>query len=262
MTAQEANTAAIKKKIGESMPGTPFYPELIEEIIKEDYTEEGPALRESILNSLKITEEKTKTVVKAVSYRVYLTDGLKIICGSGSSLGEIVAKIEANETTLANQRKSVWEKIKTAFRQMMNNESVDRVIDLEYMDPLKAVPVKLKLNYHQFRSDLEKKIRMFTGITFQGGSVQRFDSMSEEQLISLLEKNIREVQIIHRTLTALDEYYKAEAPKDLRDKIKGIRPELAAVKNSFVKANQLRHEYTAHKEEEEQMKRLGIAPGV
>jgi hypothetical protein len=32
------------------------------------------------------------------------------------------------------------------------------------------------------------------------------------------------------------------------------------MKNSIVKANQLRYEYNAQKEEEEQMKRLGINP--
>jgi hypothetical protein len=82
--------------------------------------------------------------------------------------------------------------------------------------------------------------------------------MSEEQLVGMLERSVRETQNLHRILTAVDDYFKTAVPKDLREKIKGIRPELASIKNAFVKANQLRHEYSAHKEEEEQMQRLGI----
>jgi hypothetical protein len=84
--------------------------------------------------------------------------------------------------------------------------------------------------------------------------------MGEDQIIAWLEKNIREVQSVHKTLTALDEYFKTEASRDERDRIKGIKPELSTIKNSILRANQMRHEYSAQKEEEEQMKRLGIKP--
>jgi len=262
MSAADANAANIKKKIASDMPGTPFYQELIEEIIKEDYSGQGAAMREAVLNSLKVVDDKPKAVKKKVSYKSYLIDGIRVIGGAASSLAEVIAKIDENETTLANQKKSVWEKIKIAFRQMINSEPDERIIDLEYMDPVKAVPVKLRVNYHQFHADLEKKIRILSSLGVQGSAASRIDSMGEEQLVNLLEKTIRDVQVVHRTLTALDEFYKAEAPKDLRDKIKGVRPELAAIKNSFVKANQLRHEYSAQKEEEEQMKRLGISPNA
>jgi len=260
MSAAEANAANIKKKIAAEMPGTPFYPDLIEELIKEDYSSQSADLREAVLNSLKIVSEKPKTVKKPVSYKPILVDGMRVIAGTAPTLNEIIVKIDENETVLENQKRSVWEKIKLALRQMMNKEPDERIIDLEYMDPVKAVLVKQRINYHQFHSDLEKKIRMFSGIGPQGANAARLDSMSEEQLVSLLEKNIRDVQVLHRTLGALDVYYKAEAPKTLRDKIRGIKPELAAIKNSFVKANQFRHEYSAQKEEEEQMKRLGITP--
>ena len=84
--------------------------------------------------------------------------------------------------------------------------------------------------------------------------------MTEEQIISYLEKNIRDVQFLHRTLGALDDFFKSNATADDRAKIKGIKPELGAIKNSIVKANQLRYEFSAQKEEEDQMKRLGINP--
>jgi hypothetical protein len=75
-----------------------------------------------------------------------------------------------------------------------------------------------------------------------------------------LEKNIRETQMMHKTLTALDEYFKTSADRDVRERIKGIKPELGTIKNVIIRANAKRHEYGAQKEEEEQLKRLGVNP--
>jgi hypothetical protein len=40
--------------------------------------------------------------------------------------------------------------------------------------------------------------------------------------------------------------------------IKGIKIEIGALKNAVVKANQKKYEYIAQKEEQEQLKKLGI----
>jgi hypothetical protein len=70
------------------------------------------------------------------------------------------------------------------------------------------------------------------------------------------------LQNLHRTFAALDEYYKSSLPKSERGKIKGIKPELSTVKNCTIRANSLRHDYSAQKEEEEQLKRLGVNAGT
>jgi hypothetical protein len=93
-----------------------------------------------------------------------------------------------------------------------------------------------------------------------GPATAKLAAMAEDQIITYLERSIRDVQFFHRTMSALDEYFKAKAPQADREKIKGIKPELATIKNAIVRANQLRHEYSAQKEEEEQLKRLGINP--
>jgi len=65
---------------------------------------------------------------------------------------------------------------------------------------------------------------------------------------------------MHKTLSALDEFFKAEVNKEDRDKVRGIKPELATIKNAIVRANSKRHDYSAQKEEEEQLRRLGVKP--
>jgi hypothetical protein len=260
MTAAEANIAAIRKKFTAALPRKPFYQELVEEIIKEDYSPDGPALQQNILNSLKVAENKPKAAKAKASFKVTLLEGIQVAGSVSTTLNEIGLKLDENETLLANQKKSFWEKVKLLWQQMMNQEPEEVVYDVEFMDPTKGIPVKEKVNFHHFRREMDRKNRTLASLGFHGAAQAKLDAMSEDQLIVFLEKNIREVQSLHRTLTALDEFFKANVPREDRDKVKGIKPELAAIKNAIVRANQLRHEYSAQKEEEEQMRRLGISP--
>ncbi|MCL2214697.1 MAG: hypothetical protein FWC06_05740 [Treponema sp.] len=259
MSAGEATLDNIKKKMSSAMQGKPFYKELIEEIIKEDYAGEGGDLRESILNTLKVKEDKPKTAKQAVDFKKILLDGIVVIGGASNTLGEIITKITDNNAVLESRKKGFFEAIKELIRQITNAEPEEVVFNIERMDDTKGVPVKEKLYFRQFLSDLDKKIKILTSFC-RGPAYNKLSAMSEDQIISYLERNIREVQNFHKTLSAIDDFFKATASAEDRDKIKGIKPDLSALKNTYVKANQLRYEYSAQKEEEEQMRSLGIAP--
>jgi len=261
MTAGDATPENIRKKMPSVMPGTPFYKELIEEIIKEDYSKSGTDLRDTILNSLRVAEEKPKAAKAPVNYKNILLDGIQVIGGASNSLNEICAKLDENQQVLENRKKGFFEMIKEFIRQITNAEPEEVIYTVEYLDQTKGTPVKEKVNFHSFRDELDKKIKILTSF-MRGPAYNKLAAMTEEQIISYLEKNIRDVQFLHKTLGALDDFFKANAVAEDREKIKGIKPELSALKNSIVKANQLRYEYSAQKEEEDQMKRLGINPTV
>ncbi|MDR0877530.1 MAG: hypothetical protein LBN21_05715 [Treponema sp.] len=262
MPAAEATAANIKKKLSTALPGKPFYQELVEELIKEDYSRDGPILQETILKSLKLEDAKPKAVKAPVSFKAILLEGIQVIGSVASTFAEIGSKLDENENLLANQKRSFWEKVKRLMQQMMNKEPDEVIYDIQYMDSTKGVPVRERVNFHHFRSDLDKRIRTLASLGIHGAAASKLETMSEDQLTAFLEKTIRDVQNFHRTLFALDDFFKASAPKEDRDKIKGVKPELATVKNAIVRANQIRHEYSAQKEEEEQMRRLGINPTV
>jgi hypothetical protein len=139
---------------------------------------------------------------------------------------------------------------------MMNKPPDPVIYDIEYMDTVKGTAAREKVNFNVFRADLDRKIRSFGSLGNRGSS--KLESMDEKQLLPILEKAIRDAQSVHKILTGLDEYFKAEAPREVREKIKGIKPELADIKNAVIKANQKRHEYSAQLEEDEQLKRLGV----
>ena len=262
MQGSEANLGNIKKKMNAAMPGVPFYQEFVEEVIKEDFSKDGPLLREAVLKSLVVAEEKPKTVKPKVSYKVLLLDGIQAIGSAATVMSEIAQKLDENEAVLADRKKSFWEKVRQLIRSMMGSEPEEVIFDLMFMDQMTGMQKKEDLSFHQFRGDLDKRTKILLGMSRQGPLMTKLGAMSEEQITGYLERTIRDVQAFHRTLTALDEYFKNSTSRAERERIKGIKPELATIKNCIVRANQIRHEYSAQKEEEEQLKRLGLNPGA
>jgi len=262
MQAQEANAAYIKKKMNAAMPGIVFYQEYIDEMIKEDYSKDGPAMREAVLKALMVTEDKPKATKPKIDYKAMVLTGIVAIGNAATVMNEIIQKIDENEEVLADQKKGFWEKLRQLIRAMMHAEPEEVFYDLMFVDQSTGVQKKETTNLHQFRGDLERKTRILAGMNANGAVMAKLKNMNEEQCTAYLERTIRDVQNYHRILTALDDYFKSNIPQSERSRIKGIKPELASVKNCIVKANQLRAEYTAAKEEEEQMKRLGLNPSA
>jgi hypothetical protein len=260
MTAAEATPENIKKKMHTEMPGSPFFKELVEEVIKEDYSASSVDLRDTVLNSLRVVDNSKQKATKAVvNYKVILLDGIVVIGGASNSLNEIISKLQENQTIMESRKKSFFEAIKELIRQITNAEPEEVVYNVESMDQTKGVPVKEKVNFHQLMDELEKKTKILASFV-RGPAYNKLSNMTEDQIIGYLEKNVKDIQTYHRILTSLDDFFKANVQPEDRNKIKGIKPELSALKNTYIKANQLRYEYSAQIEADEQMKRLGAIP--
>jgi len=259
MSAGEATLDNIKKKMHSGMPGAPFYKELVEEVIKEDYTDSGADLRETVLNTLKVAETKQKVTKAAVNFKNILLDGIVIIGGAATQLTEISQKLNDNQAVMESRKKTFFEAVKELIRQITNAEKEEVIYTVEYMDNTKGTTIKDKVNFHQLMDEIDKKIRILSSFV-RGPAYNKLSAMTEEQIISYLEKNINDVQTYHKVLGSLDDFFKANVQQEDRSKIKGIKPELSALKNTFIKANQMKGEYSIQKESEEQMKRLGVIP--
>ncbi|MDR1902748.1 MAG: hypothetical protein LBQ88_10770 [Treponema sp.] len=258
--ADAAQVPQIKKKFAAVNPGKAFYPDLAEEIIREDNPKSGAALREKLLNALKVEENKPKIAKKQVSFKSYLIEGIQVIGSIGTTLGEIGSKLDENEMLLESRKNGFWDKVKRLFQQMVNKEPEPVIYQVEYMDPIKAIPVLEKVNFRNFRMEMDRKCKILANMSSRGNTLAKLESIQEEQLVSILERTIRDMQNLHKTLSALDEFFKASVEKGSRERVKGIKPELASMKNAIVRANQKRHDYSAQKEEEEQLRRLGVNP--
>ena len=263
MSASEATLAGVKKKIASVAPGAPLYQAFINEVIDEEYSNHSRDLKEAVLKAVKVSAGKSKAAKQKVDYKAILIEGIRAISLSASIMAEIAGKIDENEATLANEKTGLWSKLMQLFRGWTKSEPEAVVYELVFNDPIKGTQTRERHDLRLFRTNLDRRIKILSGMNGQGPVITKLRAMTEEQILGYLERTIRDVQNNYRIMVALDEYFKA-APKEksTRDKIKGIKPELVTVKNCTVKANQIQHEYSAAKEEAEQLKRLGVAPGA
>jgi hypothetical protein len=248
MPANEAaNAGQIKKKFVQAKPGVPFYPDLAEEVIKEDYSKQGPDLRNEVLKKLEVAGAKPQAAKEEVSLKKTIIDGIQILGNAAGTLSQVAAAMDANRDTLESRKKSFLQILKQIF-----GKGQDALIyEVKYTDKARNVPVYEKVNYTSFRADLDKKIHTLTPLKPHGTAIAKLEAMQEEQLLGFLEKNLREINGLLKIFAALDEFFKSGVdPKD-RDKIKGIRPELETIRNSIQRANNKLHDYTDKKGEEQ-----------
>jgi hypothetical protein len=257
MTANEvANAAEIKKRFVQAKPDVPFYPELAEEVVHEDHSKEGPALREKVLKKLQVPEVKPKTA--EVSPKTSLIEGLQILGNMTRTFTHIGNVMDGNRLVLDNRKKTFIQKLKEIF-----GKGSDTVIyEVKYIDPVRGVPVYEKVNFTSFRDDLDKMIHRLTPLQPHGSGIAKLEAMQDEQLFALLERDMREIQSLHKIFAALDEYFKTNVdPKD-RDKIRGIRPDLETIKASIQRANAKRHEFEDKKGGDHDKHPPGAAPAA
>jgi hypothetical protein len=262
MPAAEMTVANIKKKFSVSFKGVPFYTELIEEIIKEDVSPDGPSLQKKVLKNLAVdgaaVREKEKEK-QPPSLKPQLIEGINAMGSAGITLGEVLLKIDANHKLFQNRAKSLKEKIKEIFAALISKEPEPVVYLCESIDPNRSGGlIKEKIVYNQFSDEIEKKSKILRAVAANGPAANKLEAMDESQLIELLDRNIRDLQIYHRQLSFFDDFFKTEVDSADKGKVKGIKPELSTLKNAISKASAKKHDYMASQEEAAQFAKLGI----
>ena len=258
MPPSQMQFANIKSAFDGAMHGVPFYKELVDEIIQEDTAANSGALRTDLLNRLTVKDEKPKAAKKHVDSKPNLILGLNALGSAGGTLTEILNKMAENHILMQNRKKGLFKKLADVFAQIANKEPDAIVYEFEIFDPAKGASTKTKLNFNAFKDEIDKKARILAAMTARGAAAAKLEAMDEKQLVNLLRKNIHDIGHLHKTLAGLDEFFKTAVDKESRSKIKGIKPELAALKSAQSQGNQKMLDYATAKEAEKQFKDLGV----
>jgi len=260
VTHEDDAVRKIRQKYAEVSPDRPFYPELVVEVLKEDFSSDGESLRDAILKQLAVAEEKQHDRSTDRNFKAVLIDGTRAIIGVGFQLEDAIRKLEENQGLLDAMDKSFITKAKRVIRQMFGRKGEHVVHEVEYLDPVSSERKHEDIDVTAFCADAAKRAQGLSAmVSKSSASFKRMEASSEEIIYKFLSKSIEEFQAFHRKLAALDEFYfGAITDPENKGKIRSIKIELGSIKNAIIKANQKRHEYIAQKEEMEQMKRLGI----
>ncbi|OHD26578.1 MAG: hypothetical protein A2Y38_09140 [Spirochaetes bacterium GWB1_59_5] len=259
-THQDDAIRKVRLKIAESGIDQPFYPELVAEVLKEDYSADAESLRDEVMKRFQVAVEKSQEMSAERNFKAVLLDGARVVIGVGFQLDDAVKKLEENEALLESMDKSFMTKVKRALREMMGKKREHTIHEVEYLDPVSSERKNEALDFTSFCMDASKRAQNLSSMVSKNGSAfKRMEGSSEDLIYKFLSKSIEELQTFHRKLSALDDFFLgAIEDPEFKGRVRNIKVELGSLKNAIIKANQKRHEYIAQKEELEQMKRLGI----
>lgn len=249
----------IKRSFAISMKGQPFYTELIEEILKENFSADHDVLQQELLNRLTTTKKTTFQSANQENFKNILLDGIRTLGAVSPQLDEIAVKLNENYHTLKSGEKSFFEKFITNLRKVFGLKEPEQDIIIHTVDPLTQTSKKEEINFIAFIEELRRKSRVLTGFAIKTSpAFQKIEAMEEQQIMDMLTRYIAEINTSIKLCAGLDDYFKQNAPSEAREKIRGIKIEISTTKNNLVKANQCRAEYSSQIEEMEQLKKLGI----
>ena len=248
----------IKKALSANDEKLPFYHDLVLEALKEDYGRDSAHLQQEVLRHLNVVQKEDTKTNKKENMRPVLITGLRILGTTGNHFDNCLTKITFNQDVLYKAQTTVFTKFIEALRKAFNMEEKKHEVALLIKDPISNLQKKEIIIMEDFTESLAKIIRIFKAFSSGTSDIQqRLTGMSNEQLLELVNKYIVICNGYLKTLSGLDDYYKA-ADLTLRSKMKGIKIELTTIRNAVIKANQCRAEYNASVEEYSNMRELGL----
>ncbi|MBN2625242.1 MAG: hypothetical protein JXA95_01150 [Spirochaetales bacterium] len=251
---------SVKKEMNGVLPGEPYYRELIEEILLEDFAPDGQARREQLLKSIKTSvppkkEVKSQKKEKKKVDKAFLLHIVPELAKAGDQLASATAKLEHNRDITAARKNSFLE----VLRRLFNRKEEDIYYEVKTIDPVSGHERKIKLNYTSLIDKLHKKNQLLRSVgNTNSPAYGKLKEYSEKALMEFIENNLLDLRAFHKKMVGLDEMFKMEPDPTLRARVKGIRVEMDTLKRIYVESNKSLKEYVAQKEEQAQLKALGI----
>ena len=250
----------IKKNFAAGMGKVPFYNELIDEIIQEDQGEKKNELQKKLLAKLNVAAASNKKVEKRIDTKALIMGALQVLGSTPSQIVTIAQKIQENHDVLESEHNSFMDKLKRALRKAFGIAEKPLFYNIMIVDQTTGAKRSEKLNYQTFMTDLATKARRYSSVAQPNSpGYKKILSMPEEKIAEFVASQISDCNRLMVHLNSLDDFFKSAAAPVNKSKIKGLKIDITTLKNSIVKANQQRVEYTSYIEEEAQMKRLGIS---
>jgi hypothetical protein len=265
---REETLRALRRAVAEGMPGSPFYPELAGEILDEELAPQAEELRARLLESLARTEEAVPAAAPMRAPpqpdRGALLDSVRLLARCEAEMQSALATLTVNAQRLEGPTHGLSGFFHRLLAALAGHLEKERTVEVEYVeqDGTRHETVALA----PFIESVKRKVQLMGSLGDETSQAfSRLAAAPDEQLLEFVERQLADLMLMHRRMGGVNARLQAAIPAgrsaDRRGEARGIRLELAAVKNFLVKANLRLHEYTTCLEELQQYQRFGAGPG-
>ena len=259
--SSEGMFAEIKKHFPKAMGKMPFYSDLVNDLIQEELGEDKDKRRAAIFQRLqiKVAPKKAEVKKKGPDTKALAMESVFAVGGLAPTIQTLHQKLEDDFKLLFSNKKSFFSSLASAFKKAFKLKEKELTVDVSIKDAKSEIGRTETIKVNEFMTGLSQKARIYNGISNRGPEFNKIISANEESIISFVTKQLSEAKTLFSVINALDIHFKKEVDVINRPKLKGLQIELSALRNSIVMINKKRGEYLAVKEEQDQMKRLGMS---
>lgn len=250
---------AVKSEFAQRMPGIPWYKELIIEILDEDFSDQGPRLREQLLKRLQSKPRaETAKPRKEFNDRGMLLKVTRNMARAGEPIRTAVSLANENLKALKDRKRSFSERVAELFSLIFGRDSDSETLEIAMMDGITGSTRNEVLDMRLFTNESMKKARALAELQEPQSKIFRNVRNAEiTVLLKYIESNITAIKTIHRRLAGLNAFFHSDnIPEDVKPKIKASSLNIKHLKSAITDSLRSLNEYRT--ESESELRKMGI----
>lgn len=249
----------VKKAFSAHLKGQPYIQELVKELLDEDYAPNSAALRDEVLHKLQVKQTIQEKPKQTTDPRLELMEAARTLAAAHLPLDAALRKLAENAALLETGQDTLGERFRRWIRSLMGIKNKPRLFMIDIVDPGTGATKQERLEFDPFLAECSTRVRVLSGVTNRNGpQFQALLQRGEDEILSWFERQFIDLAKTVERINGLDLYFKTEVVKERRNQVKGVKAEISQIRTSMANANKQRHEAVGRREEQEQLKRLGI----
>lgn len=252
----------LRRALVEHLKGEPFIPELMRELLDEAFSPQGPQLQKDLLERFYVAPEERNKPKQEVNLKGTLLEAVRVLVRAQLALLGALEKLSGNSAVMEDRVLTLGERLRSFMFSLLGRKRPPLLYEIELPDPVTSVLRSETLNFEEFLAQQSARVKLFASLQTKGSPAWfKLSQKTEAEILDWYQRQALELNKAYERMNALDAFFKTEMPKEKRSLVRGIKPELSSLKSTVANANKLKHEYVAHLEEQEQLKRLGLQHG-
>jgi hypothetical protein len=235
------------KRAFDKAPSGGWNPELAQQILDEEYSADAAARKENLLSSLNVPQPRAAVAEPAVDHRLELLSAVRDVCHVARELSVAEGVLVENEHALETRTLGVFGRLRRFFNRIMGVLR-DRYYDID-LNPRGSSKTEARtetIDFLRFVAD----VRELRGVLGELGGAEtiegrRLQTMSEEELCSLLGWQVRQLRHTYRRMEGLNAYFQLRAVEDQGAAARSIKLELLRIENGIARADKAHNECAA-----------------
>jgi len=216
-------------------------------------------VRDELLAKLQVAKTVQAKPKASADPRLELMEAVRSLAACNLPLDAALRKLHDNAGLLDVSQDSLGERFQKWLRKLMGIQATPRVFMIDLFDPGSGATKRDPLEFDPFLAENNTRVRALAAISNRSGpSFQTLFQKTEDEILLWFERQFIDIAKTVERLNGLDVYFKTEVAKEKRPQVKGIKAEVAQIRTAIGNANKQRHEAVGRREEQEQLKRLGI----